>query len=66
MKVHTSLVCPGGVNPPKGADIEDLLDAWHEAARSGTPAALVMVCHVDGELAKVSVDAAAWTLERTL
>jgi len=66
MKMHASLVVPGGLLArPSAVDgtVAGLITAALDAASRGQPAALVIVWHRTDELAKFAKDGAASMLE---
>lgn len=65
-KLFASLVCPGGMPPPKGNRFEDLVASLQEAAARGEDAALVLVVHHDTETGEAAKNAAACALEAVL
>lgn len=66
MNVCASIVCPSGGLMPTSPEFEDLLDLAMRNAKAGKPCAVVMVLHPDDGTARAALDAAAWSLERTL
>ena len=65
MKMHASLVVPGGLARPTAVDgsVSGLVAAALDAASRGQPAALVIVWHTTDEAARFAKDGAASMLE---
>jgi hypothetical protein len=66
VKLHVSLIVPGGFAAPSGPEVEHLIEALRVAAAEGRPGALVLVVHDDPGAGEAAKNAAASALESVL